>query len=348
MSDKLHVTDSVTCRLKALTNLAVPVTKAGTRRILRGPLRPGWNWIVEVGTEVLRTQLQAAFALPIQDARTFLDAFNVDFPSPPGMQRTAVEHSKFRGDWFEIQGHHPLATVLYFHGGGYTFYPRAYSYFVQLITQAARSRIFALDYRLAPEHPFPAQLEDAIEAYRWILAEGVSPQQLILAGDSAGAHLAISSALKLRDLNLPMPALVIAMSPPTDFEAHDASFADNARFDWIQKPMLEKWVHYFCSPADRENPLVFLNRANLRGLCPIYIQYGCCEILQCSIEAFAATASSHGAEVRIDGWPDMNHVFQLFGAFAAQSSEALSRIGKAIESTVSNNDHFSTVVPLLS
>ncbi len=105
-------------------------------------------------------------------------------------------------------------TVLYFHGGGYSFYPQAYAHFIALITLAAKSRTFALDYRLSPEHRFPAQLEDALSAYRWLLEQGVDPARLIFAGDSAGGNLTLALLLAARESKLPLPALAIALSPP--------------------------------------------------------------------------------------------------------------------------------------
>ena len=134
------------------------------------------------------------------------------------------------------------ATVLYFHGGGYSFYPRAYANFIALITLAAKSRTFALDYRLSPEHRFPAQLEDALNAYRWLLETGVDPDHLVLAGDSAGGNLALALLLAARDSKLPLPALAIALSPPTDFETNHASIVRNQDSDWIDKRMLDQWA----------------------------------------------------------------------------------------------------------
>jgi acetyl esterase/lipase len=203
-----------------------------------------------------------------------------------------------------------------------------------VITEASKSRLFALDYRLAPEHQSPAQLEDAVAAYTWLLDQGVPPENMVVAGDSAGAHLALGCLLKLRDLKMPMPLLAIALSPPTDFETEWPSFTRNAKFDWIQKCMLDKWAAYFCSPDDWANPLVSLAKADFTKLCPIYIQCGGAEILHDSIQAFGQSAQAQGAQVTIESWPDMNHVFQFFGSFSPQSSQALSQIGKVITETV--------------
>ena len=225
-------------------------------------------------------------------------------------------------------------TVLYFHGGGYSFYPRAYANFIALITLAAKSRTFALDYRLSPEHRFPAQLEDALNAYRWLLETGTDPDSLIFAGDSAGGNLALTALLAARDSKLPPPALAIALSPATDIEGKHASVVGDQESDWIDKHMIERWASWFCESSQRRHPLVSPLWADLRGLPPIYIQAGRCEILYDSIQAFAARARSQGAEVVLETWKDMNHVFQMFGPDVPQSAEALRRIEQIIDSRI--------------
>jgi monoterpene epsilon-lactone hydrolase len=329
MSAKTHLSGPNSYRIKLLSNLSLALAETVARRVRNGPLLPGWNWAVELTTEVLRRQLTTAFNLPdINEARRFLDSFEL-FPATPGqLRRTPVP----TGEWFEVP--QPAVTVLYFHGGGYTFYPRAYSYFLAHIAQAAHARLFALDYRLAPEHKFPAQLNDAIAAYTRLLAEGVSLNTLVIAGDSAGGHLALGCLLKLRELRLPLPALTVALSPPPDFQTEWPSFVQNARFDWIERPMLEKWADCFCSPGERTDPLISLVKADFRSLCPIYIQFGEAEILRDSIQDFAKRANAKQANIIFESWPEMNHVFQIFGSYAPQSAAALSQIGKVIADTV--------------
>ncbi|HZQ70712.1 MAG TPA: alpha/beta hydrolase [Terriglobales bacterium] len=295
---------------------------------------------MELGTGFLRKHLNTAFEMPdINQARRFLDSIELRLPMHDGVKRTPVTQPGFRGEWFELENHSSAATLLYFHGGGYTFYPRSYSFFLQLMTKATQARLLALDYRLAPEHRFPAQLDDAIAAYSWLLNEGTQPEKLIIAGDSAGAHLALGCLLRARDLNLPMPALAIALSPPTDLETDWPSYELNAPYDWIQKPMLNTWADYFCSVSERKNPCISLINANLSNLCPIYIQCGSAEILYDSIQAFGARGQAEGAQITIESWPDMNHVFQLFGPALAQSRQALSQIGKATQAAILAADH---------
>ena len=338
-------------RLRSAAALARSILDASGRRTLKGPRLPGWDWFVEVANEVSKRQALNAFRLSVQEGRRYLDSVSISSPELSEVSITPVVQPTFRGSWFDrktfagtnlaarIAGRiasptkEPSACVLYFHGGGYSYYPQAYNQFIALITLAAKSTTFALDYRLAPEHRFPAQLEDALHAYRWLLAEGANPDRLIFAGDSAGGNLTLALLLAAREQKLPLPALAVALSPPTDFEAEfpESGFDGKGNFDWIEKPMLEQWADWFCDTSERRNPLVSPIRADLRALPPIYIQAGRAEILFPSIQAFANRAREQGADVVLETWENMTHDFQLFGLDSPPSADALRRIGEVIE-----------------
>jgi acetyl esterase/lipase len=281
----------------------------------------------------------------VKDARRYLDSVVISSPELSEVSITPVVRERFRGSWFAGknfagQGDEPHVSVLYFHGGGYSFYPQAYANFIALITRAAKSKTFALDYRLSPEHRFPAQLEDALNAYRWMLEGGTNPDRLIFAGDSAGGNLALALLLAARESKLPLPALAVALSPPTDFEADLTGKGD---IDWIEKQMLEQWRDWYCDSAERRNPLVSPLWADLRGLPPIYVQAGGAEILYPSIQVFVDRAQKRGADVVLETWEDMTHVFQMFGLDAPQSADALRRIGQVIDVRVREKKKMETV-----
>jgi acetyl esterase/lipase len=165
---------------------------------------------------------------------------------------------------------------------------------------------------------------------------GTKPGNFVVIGDSAGGNLALALLLAVRDSGLMLPALAILLSPPAEFETEYPSMESNAEFDWIEKRMLMQWADWFCGTSQRSNPLISPLRADLRGLPPIYIQAGRCEILYDSIEAFAEVAQRQGADVVLESWEDMNHVFQMFGQEAPQSAEALKRIGDVINARLPN------------
>jgi monoterpene epsilon-lactone hydrolase len=332
MTARIHFRGPLHYRLRCATELTRSVSEVFARRVLKGPRLPGWNWFVELVTQILKRQTLAAFRIgDVAEARRYLDSMMISSPALSEVSITPVAEEKFRGSWFVGKSIEPRVSVLYFHGGGYSFYPQAYANFIALITSAAKSKTFALDYRLSPEHRFPAQLEDALNAYRWLLENGTDPNRLIFAGDSAGGNLALALLLAVRESNLSLPALTIALSPPTDFET---VLIDKCDFDWIEKRMLKQWADWFCDSAERRNPLVSPVWAELRGLSPIYMQAGRAEILCGSIQAFADRAQEQGADVVLETWEHMNHNFQMLGPDSPQSAEALQRIGEVIEERV--------------
>jgi len=335
MVARIHFAGPIQYRVRSAAEIGQSILKVSARRMLKGPRQPSWSWLMELSTEVLKKHVTTAFTMrDVVEARAFLDSVVISSPALSGVDITPIVQEKFRGSWFTPKNAEAAVTVLYFHGGGYSFYPRAYANFIALITLAAKSKTFALDYRLAPEHRFPAQLEDALNAYRWLLETGMEPDKVIVAGDSAGGHLALTLLLAARDSKLPLPGLAIALSPATDFENARARIVSNEESDWIDRKMFQRWADWFCDSIQSRDPLVSLLAADLRGLPPMYIQAGDCEILYGSIQAFTDRARSQGAEIVLETWKGMNHVFQMFGPDVSQSAEALRRIEQVIDSRV--------------
>jgi epsilon-lactone hydrolase len=329
MSARIHFCGPARYRLRGMGQLGESILAVSLRRLLKGPRRPGWNWFVEVATRMLKKHVKTAFKLrEVQEARRYLDSMMIGSPALSNVNIRYIVRDKFKGIWVSEKNAEPSVTVLYFHGGGYSFYPQAYAGFIAEVTMAAKARTFALDYRLSPEHRFPAQLEDALNAYRWLLANGTDPDSLIVAGDSAGGNLALALLLEARDETLPLPAMAIVLSPPTNF---DSEILGSEEHDWLDKRALLQWRDWFCDPAQRRNPLVSPLQADLRGLPPIYVQAGRAEILYDSIQAFVDHARNQGADVFLESWEDMNHVFQIFGPHASQSADALRRVGEVID-----------------
>lgn len=300
---------------------------------------------MEVDTEFLRRQLVVALSLSdMSESRSYLDSLTIT-RRVSQIEITRVAHTRVRGSWFNPNDAERGLTLLYLHGGGYSFYPRSYADFIALVSLAARSRTFAPDYRLSPEHRFPAQLDDALSAYRWLLEAATAADNLVVAGDSAGGHLALSLLLAARDAKLAPPALAILLSPATGFQDETLPLlGNNPAYDWIDPQMAERWANWFCDSADRKNPLVSPILADLRGLPPIYIQAGRDEILFPSIQAFADRAKKQGADIALDTWDYMNHVFQVFGPEVPQSVEALRRIGEVVDARVRHRKRTQPVI----
>lgn len=306
------------------------------RRLRKGPRCPAWNFAAEVSTEIAKRQLLTAFRMrDVNEARGYLDSVAVHSRALGQVSTTNVVQGDIKGSWVTPKNQDSAVTIFYLHGGGYAFYPKSfYDNLAAMIAFSARSKLFAADYRLSPEHKFPSQIEDAIKAYRWLLGEGVDPRRLVVAGDSAGGNLTLALLLSLRDLKLPLPALAICLSPATDFGDSGAGAPESSEYDWITQEMAMTWADWFCTGEQRSNPLVSPVNADLRGLPPMYIQAGGAEILLPSIQMFVQRAKGQGADVVLETWPAMNHDFQAFGEDVPQSAEAIRRIGEVVASRI--------------
>jgi monoterpene epsilon-lactone hydrolase len=306
------------------------------RRLFKGPRCAAWNLAAELGTEIARRQLLAAFEMPdLNQARIYLDSIAIQSSALSNVITSNNSLENFKGSWFIPSDIDPDMMMLYLHGGGYSFYPRPfYSNLAAMIALSAKTKVFALDYSLSPEHKFPVQLTEALDAYRWLLNMGVESRHLVVTGDSAGGNLTLALLLSLRDLRLPLPALAICLSPATDFEGSGAGAPATSELDWITQEMAVKWAEWYCPPEQRRHPLVSPLNANLKGLPPIYIQAGGAEILLPSIQMFVERAQEQGADVVLETWPGMNHDFQMFGYEVPQSAEAIKRIGEVIASRI--------------
>jgi acetyl esterase/lipase len=262
-------------------------------------------------------------------------------PTPAGLTVTPVEirlgeSVPVPAEWEVPTGAPDDRVLLYIHGGAWIICsPRSHRGMVAQIARAAGMKALSIDYRLAPEHPFPAGLEDCLTAYRWIVAQGISPRKIVIAGDSAGGNLALALLLALRDAQLPLPALAVCICPWTDVSNAGASMTRNEPFDWVEKRMADRWAEWLCSGADASNPLVSPILADLSGLPPVYIQAGEAEILYDMIRAFDDCARQQGANVQLESWPHMIHDFQAFGDRLPESRAALRRIGEVVRETIS-------------
>ncbi len=304
-------------------------------RLRHGPRLSGWTWGFETATMFLRLQERIAFGLStIAEQREYTDALVFRSPALTGMQIEAVKTPSVKGRWFVPRTAAGEAVILYLHGGGYAFSARAHDNLIALVALAARARTFALDYRLTPEHPFPAQLEDAQAAYHWLISRGIAPHHIVVAGDSAGGNLVLALLLALRDAQQPLPALAVCLCPWTDMESSYKSLKENEPYDWIEQRMVVQWAQWFCQGTDAQNPLVSPMHADFRGLPPIYIQAGDVELLIDMILAFAHEAKAQGACVTLEVWKQMNHDFQAYGTILPESREALQRIGEVIQQAV--------------
>jgi epsilon-lactone hydrolase len=316
-------------KIRSLTALLGVSASVAVRRAMGKPLVPAWTAMFEIGTLFWRHQFNHAFSLAdIQAGRAYMDSCYSVLDSDLAVDVLVCEQPK--GHWFVPHALKRAETMLYFHGGGYSFYLNATRHFIALLSQTLGMRIFASDYRLTPEHPHPAQIEDGLAAYQFLLEQGHDPKRLIVCGDSAGGHLVLMLLLQLRDLNLAQPALAIGLSPWTDIGKRGNSQFGNDQFDMVQgyqTLQFAKWLKGDSVLTDKElSPI----HHDFRSLAPIYLQAGGKEILVDMIRDFAHALKTQGATVRLDVWEHMTHEFHAYGDHLPESREALGCIEQSI------------------
>lgn len=272
---------------------------------------------------------------PIERIRARIAGFERWTPQPPHGVETARR---------EVAGMPALCLVgaesrserhiLYLHGGGYvTASPELYRPLLWRLAAAAKARVVAIDYRLAPEHPFPAALDDAVAAWRGLLAAGAEPGRTAVVGDSAGGGLVLALALRLRDERGKLPAALVALSPWTDLALSGRSLGHNA--DPMQGAGLAaRFARLYLNGADPRQPYASPLYSDPAGLPPTLIQAGSDEMLRDDAVRMADRMRQCGCAVDLEIWPRMPHVWQIFAAVMPEARQAIARIGAFIEERI--------------
>ena len=233
------------------------------------------------------------------------------------------------GEWIAPSGASQDKAILYFHGGGFRLGSVAsHRDLIARIADASGCRVLAINYRLAPEHRFPAALDDALAAYDWLRDQGAMPENIAFAGDSAGGNLVLAAMLRLRERGLTLPVAGVLMSPWTDLAATGASYVSRADADPIHaRPMILALAKNYLGPdGDPCNPLASPLHADLAGLPPLLIQVGDRETVLDDSILFADKARAAGVDVELQVWDGMIHVFQMFGAELAEARRAVDAV----------------------
>ncbi len=228
--------------------------------------------------------------------------------------------------------------VLYLHGGAYVYgSPSLYRDFIWRIVDATHSTAWCLEYRLAPEHPFPAALEDAAAAYRGLLARGADPGRITIMGDSAGGGLTFAALLRLRQSGTPMPAAVVTLSPWTDLTLSSASAERNAKVDpMISRGQARVFAALYLGGTDPRDPFASPVYGDPAGLPPSLIFVGSDEILHDDATQMASRLHRAGCHVELEVWPRMPHVWPLFARILPEGKRAIERIGGFVRANSAN------------
>lgn len=220
-------------------------------------------------------------------------------------------------------------VVLYCHGGGYQMGSiLSHGDLMQKLADESGAKVFGFNYRLAPEHRYPAALEDAVTVYRWLIESGVRPERLAIAGDSAGAGLALALMLKLRELGSPLPATAVFLSPWLDLQARSETYQSMAAVDPLTQrdKVLRMARTYIGKQGDPSDPLASPIEGDLTRMPPILVHVGGSETVLGDSELLLDRAARAGTDVKVEIWPGMIHHFQVFPELT-EASQSLRQIG---------------------
>jgi monoterpene epsilon-lactone hydrolase len=266
----------------------------------------------------------------IAQRRRDIDARGLAYRLPADIKAEPVAANGVRSEWTSSPDADPSRVVLYFHGGGYVIGSLdSHRHMVAEIGRAARARTLAIDYRLAPEHPFPAAVDDAIDAYRFLLSRGVQPSGITIAGDSAGGGLVVAAMVAIREAGLPQPACGWPISPWVDMEAIGGSMSSKAATDpTVQQAGILDMAKLYLKDANPRSPLAAPIYADLRGLAPLLIQVGAAETLLDDAIRLAQVAGAADVAVDLQVWPEMIHVWHIYYPELAAGRRAIAAGGE--------------------
>jgi acetyl esterase/lipase len=296
------------------------------------------SWQGNVLNRVLkRTMKPLMFAGRPTPARMGISAWMMEASSalmPVPNARFTPLKGHVRGEWVETDST-SATVIIYMHGGAFIAgSPRTHRPLTAELARVSGARVLALDYRQAPEHAFPAWMDDAVATYQYLLQQGERPHHIVLAGDSAGGNLVLVTLLRLRELGLPLPASGICLSPWTDLACRYQSHKLNASAESMLNPAaLRNLGEHHIGDNDPKNPLISPAFADLTGLPPLLVFVGSREILLDDARAIKRNAKKAGVSLRYREWKDMPHVFPLFHQFLPEGRKAIAEIALFVRDT---------------
>ena len=327
-----HQVHTVAQRAKSYWTFNQLAARAGMRtlahRAQRNPRLAAWSLPYEGIVEMMTLGTPQGEIHSADEIRRPLERITL-ITQPTSAVRQPVTTACFGGEWVTTAASAHERVILYLHGGGYVSgSPTTHAPITGRLAKEAQARIFALDYRLAPEHPFPAQIEDAWAAYWWLITEqGVKPAQITVAGDSAGGGLTIALLLALRDAGVPLPSGAICLSPWFDLTLSSATLATNAPTDYLNFDVLHASAQMYAHGCDLRHPLISPLYADLAGLPPLLIQAGSAEMLLDDSRRFALRAREAGVNVQLEVWDHMVHVWHFTWLLEPKARQAVTQIG---------------------
>ena len=295
-----------------------------------------WDANTEIGIRFWRHQFTKAMThASIETGREIFNSLQTETDDQYPVPTEICEDCP--GTWYRPQNAMPEANILYFHGGGYSFYGPISERFAAMLSHHTNAQLFAARYRLTPEHPHSAQEEDALRAWQY-LSDKVGAKNIIVMGDSAGGHMALMLLQQLHRLGLEQPRLCVALCPWTDIGDRGNSLHENDHYDLVQGWMALKFGKWLDPNSIYGREALSPIYQDYSGLAPIYIQTGGREILHDMIREFAGVQADKGAQIKLDIFDDMPHNFQVYDSMKSSSQKALKAIRLAVQSTFSGDE----------
>lgn len=313
------------------------------RRLRRAPGVPGcWSWSYEILLAANRRMISFpkadlkgdALQASIHKTRATIDRLGTMFGNPTGVTIESANIDGVPAEWVRPDQAIGRAVVLYLHGGGYFMgSPRSHRHMLAAMVRAVRAPFLVLDYRLAPEHPCPAALEDALAAYRYLLRTHPGADMAI-AGDSAGGGLALATLVELREQGLQQPGCAIALSPWADLTQTTPGGRSAPSVDILAGVDLQGAIDWYAGSLRRDDPRMSPVGADLHGLPPLLLMAGGLELLRSDSERLAASARRAGVDATLDVEPDEIHVYQAFSDVNPRAVAAIERMATFIRGRI--------------
>ena len=280
----------------------------------------------------LLTSRQQASKLTIQDARAGKTIFMRNVGCDTQVDVTSVDANGVLAEWVAAPNANDNCAVLFLHGGAYILGSiESNRELAARISKSTRSRVLNIEYRLAPENPFLAAVEDATDAYRWVLDQGIDPAQIAIAGASAGGGLTVAALVSFRDSGSPMPACAVCISPWVDLECIGETMTSKASVDpMIQRDGLVGIANIYLNGPDPRTPLAAPLRVDLTGLPPTLVLVGTWETLLSDSTRLVEKAESAGVDVTLEQWDEMIHVWPIYAPVLPEGQQAIDRIGEFV------------------
>lgn len=333
---KLIFSGPLSLRLRSLSTLSRIALATSIRHATGRRMAPDWDISLETGIRFVRHQFTDAMTgMSIERGRLLFDS--IEPRSDDVYDVTTEESTSPTGHWYHPAKRKSDAVLLYFHGGGYAFHGKVSRRFAAMLAHHVGASVFAPDYRLTPEHPHPAQADDALAA--WTHLTGlVPPKRIAIIGDSAGGHMGLMLLQTLKKHGAPQPAVCVGLCPWTDIDNHSPSMRDNDRYDLVQGWMAQMFGEWLDPQGKYGREALSPVFQDYAGLAPIYLQVGGREVLRDMVIEFAQAQKANRADITLDVWDDMPHEFQAYDSLKASSAMALKRLVKTVHAHVDKAD----------